>query len=190
MIDKAEGGVLFIDEVYSLGNKEQKDSFTKECIDTINQALTENTSKFLCIIAGYEKEVKECFFDYNQGLERRFPIRFNIKAYDSTELFAILRQFIESNGWTMDPKFTKSIIERNIKQFNYFGADMQSVFQKAKEAYSLRLMNETIDLINDTKTKFLTYEDLENGVANTLKQRQSISDGGDKKTPPYPYMYM
>jgi stage V sporulation protein K len=187
MIDKAEGGVLFIDEVYSLGNKEQKDSFTKECIDTINQALTENSSKFLCIIAGYEKEVEECFFAYNQGLERRFPIRFKIESYDSVELFAILQQFVDVNGWVMDPTFTKSIIEKNVKQFKFFGADMQSVFQKAKEAYSLRLMKETIILSNVTEKKLLTCEDLENGVNFILEQRQLVSS---KETPPYPYMYM
>ena len=78
-INEAEGGVLFIDEVYSLGNKKKSDSFTKECIDTINQNLTEKGDKFLCIVAGYEKDVEECFFAYNRGLERRFPIRFKYR---------------------------------------------------------------------------------------------------------------
>ena len=69
-INEAEGGVLFIDEVYSLGNVRKSDAFTKECIDTINQNLTEKGDKFLCIIAGYKKDVEECFFAYNRGLEK------------------------------------------------------------------------------------------------------------------------
>ena len=53
-IDSCYGGVMFIDEAYSLGNNEGRDSFSKECIDTINQNLTENKGNFLCIIAGYK----------------------------------------------------------------------------------------------------------------------------------------
>jgi len=56
VIDSAKGGVLLIDEAYSLGNEEKKDSFAKECIDTINQNLTEGKGDFICIIAGYKEE--------------------------------------------------------------------------------------------------------------------------------------
>ena len=50
--NSAKGGVLLIDEAYSLGNEDKKDSFAKECIDTINQNLTEGKADFICIIAG------------------------------------------------------------------------------------------------------------------------------------------
>ena len=52
VIDEVIGGVLFIDEAYSLGNSEKRDSYSKECLDTINRNLTENGNKFICIIAG------------------------------------------------------------------------------------------------------------------------------------------
>ena len=52
-IDNAKDGILLIDEAYSLGNNELRDSFSKECIDTINQNLTENKINFICIIAVY-----------------------------------------------------------------------------------------------------------------------------------------
>ena len=58
------GGVLFIDEVYQLGNAEGRDSYSKECIDTINQNLTERQGKFICIIAGYKDSVEKCFFSF------------------------------------------------------------------------------------------------------------------------------
>ena len=56
VIDEVMGGVLFIDEVYALGNAEKKDSFSKECIDTLCEALTAHKDKFMVIIAGYERE--------------------------------------------------------------------------------------------------------------------------------------
>ena len=68
MINKCKGGVMFIDEAYSLGHKEGRDSFSKECLDVINQNLTENRD-FLCIMAGYEKELEKCVFSLNPGLK-------------------------------------------------------------------------------------------------------------------------
>ena len=91
VINSANGGVLFIDEVYSLGNSEKRDSFAKECIDTINQNLTENKGKFLCIVAGYKEDIDSCFFSYNQGLERRFPIKYQLDGYDAIELYDIFK---------------------------------------------------------------------------------------------------
>jgi SpoVK/Ycf46/Vps4 family AAA+-type ATPase len=58
-IDGAKGGVLLIDEAYSLGNPEGRDSYSKECIDTINQNLSEGKSEFICIIVGYKKALKD-----------------------------------------------------------------------------------------------------------------------------------
>jgi hypothetical protein len=81
VIDDAVGGVLFIDEAYSLGNADGGDSYAKECIDTINQNLTEKKNQLLVIIAGYENALEECFFAYNEGLNRRFPFRYTIDAY-------------------------------------------------------------------------------------------------------------
>jgi SpoVK/Ycf46/Vps4 family AAA+-type ATPase len=85
VIDECKGGIMFIDEAYSLGNKEGRDSFAKECIDTINQNLTERRD-FLCIIAGYRDALDDCFFSYNEGLKRRFSFRYDIEAYDANEL--------------------------------------------------------------------------------------------------------
>jgi len=81
IIKECTGGVLFIDEAYALGNPEKRDSFAKECIDTLCEALSDNKDNLMVIIAGYEKELKECFFAYNHGLESRFTCRFNTDDY-------------------------------------------------------------------------------------------------------------
>jgi hypothetical protein len=152
VIDKAEGGVLFIDEVYSLGNPGKRDVFTKECIDTINQNLTEKGDKFLCIIAGYEEDVEKCFFAYNKGLERRFPLRFKIDKYDSNELLLILKKFINEEFWKIeDDKYILKLLKDNKELFQYYGGDMKIIFQNAKKIFSLRLMNEKIDLVINDK---------------------------------------
>ena len=62
VINEANGGVLFIDEAYSLGNEGKKDTYSKECIDVLNQNLSENKKNIICIIAGYPDQLEKCFF--------------------------------------------------------------------------------------------------------------------------------
>lgn len=148
VINSAEGGVLFIDEVYSLGNKEKRDVFTKECIDTINQNLTEKSDKFLCIIAGYKNDVQDCFFSYNKGLERRFPIRFNLESYDENSLLEILFKFINEESWKFDNSNNENLlklIKDNKEILKFQAGDIRTIFQLSKENYSLRLFNQLIE---------------------------------------------
>ena len=102
VIDEADGGVLFIDEAYALGHEEMKESFSKECIDTINQNLSENKRKFICIIAGYPDELEKCFFSSNPGLKRRFPFKFKIDGYTPNELKDIFVKKINDIKWKLD----------------------------------------------------------------------------------------
>ena len=102
VIDSCYGGVLFIDEAYSLGNEEGRDSFSKECIDTINQNLTENKGNFLCIIAGYKESLEKCFFNYNDGLKRRFPFVYTVNKYTPTELYNIFERMVDKINWKLD----------------------------------------------------------------------------------------
>ena len=169
-IDEAEGGVLFIDEVYSLGNVRKSDSFTKECIDTINQNLTENGDKFLCIIAGYKKDVDECFFAYNRGLERRFPLRFNIEKYDHKELHEIFMKFVNEENWNLERRaFNPEDLKDNMELFKFYGGDMKTLFQSAKKFYSLRLMKESID--GKDINRLIKREDIKNAI-NSFKENR------------------
>ena len=176
-IDEAEGGVLFIDEVYSLGNKKKSDSFTKESIDTINKNLTEKGDKFLFIIAGYVQDVEECFFAYNRGLERRFPIRFNIDKYNHKDLYDIFLKFVNEEGWCLERNALNSdLIKENLELFKFFGGDMKTLFQSAKKYYSLRLMKESID--NSSNMKRLNKEDIDNSIKNfkELRKKEEVPD--------------
>jgi SpoVK/Ycf46/Vps4 family AAA+-type ATPase len=160
-IDNAKGGVLLIDEAYSLGNPEGRDSFSKECIDTINQNLSEEKSEFICIIVGYKNSLKNSFFSYNPGLERRFPFRYTIDEYTHKDLYNIFKKLLVDYKWEMiiDDQNGLKFFEENRKIFEFNGGDLETLIQCSKIAHSRRVF--TLEIPNKKK---LTIDDLENGL--------------------------
>jgi len=139
LIDSAKGGVLLIDEAYSLGNEERKDSFAKECIDTLNQNLTEGKGDFICIIAGYKEDLEKSFFGFNSGLERRFPYRFGIEEYSAVELGRIYRFILEKNDWSFELERENELVnflKENRENFKYNGGDLENLVHFTKLAYA------------------------------------------------------
>lgn len=152
VIDSALGGVLFIDEVYSLGNSEKKDSFAKECIDTINLNMSGASKPWLLIVGGYKEEIEKEFLAYNKGLERRFTVKLEINSYTANELYLILVKFINEESWTFDTNaITVKDIEENYSSFKYFGGDMRKLFQLTKEQYCVRMMKILHNITMDKK---------------------------------------
>ena len=149
VINEVSGGVLFIDEAYSLGNndgKESKDSFSKECIDILNQSLTEMRDNpddyFILMIAGYKEDLKKSFFALNDGLERRFTIHFTMESYSSQELIEIFKKKTHEAGWEIDEKaLSIEFMDKNKQYFKYAGGDMETLFVKCKIAHSKNLIN-------------------------------------------------
>lgn len=139
MIDSAKGGVLLIDEAYSLGNEEKKDSFAKECIDTLNQNLTEGKGDFICVIAGYKEDLEKSFFGFNSGLERRFPYRFSIEEYDAEQLTKIYKSILKKNDWLLEDNEEKdwlSFFKENRDSFKFNGGDLENLVHFSKLAYA------------------------------------------------------
>jgi len=131
---KAKNGVLFIDEAYSLGNMGNEDTYSKECIDIINKNLSENRDTVV-IIAGYEKEIEECFFRVNPGLKRRFPFTYKINGYSSDELSEILKYKISNDNWTIEQNEflqVKTYIKNNMDKFPNYAGDIETLIMKAK----------------------------------------------------------
>jgi hypothetical protein len=176
-IDKCKGGVMFIDEAYSLGNPEGRDSFAKECIDTINQNLTERRD-FLCIIAGYENALENSFFSFNEGLKRRFSFRYNIDKYTGEELCEIFQMKIKKEDWV----YTGSIDDLNkffIKHkdtFPRFGGDIETLFLKTKIMHSRRIMFK-----NPNMRKKLIFEDIKKGYDKFTSHRKEKDDSVPEK---------
>lgn len=157
VIDSVVGGVLFIDEVYSLGNEDKRDSFAKECIDTINLNMTRK-EPWLLIVGGYKEDIYNSFMCYNKGLERRFTVKLEINDYTSEELYKILLKFISEDNFNIDgDAINISDIEENKDMFKFYAGDMRKLYKKAKEYYSLRLMRESLELSDEKK--LLTRDD-------------------------------
>jgi len=160
VIKEAIGGVLFIDEAYALGNTEKRDSFSKECIDTLCEALSDNKENLMVIIAGYEKELKECFFNYNQGLDSRFVWRFKTDEYSGEDLYNIFIKKVKDIGWEIAEDSNVSIewFNKNKDHFKFYGRDIETVLAKTKIAHSRRVFCK-----NETEKKKLNLQDLEKG---------------------------
>lgn len=139
MVNSCLGGCLFIDEAYALGNIEKRDSFAKECIDTLCEALSFYKNDIMVIIAGYEKDLKDCFFAYNSGLESRFTWRFNTDNYDSKELNQIFHKKVNDISWSFSEEIPDIWFENKMEYFKYFGRDMETLLAKTKIAHSKRV---------------------------------------------------
>jgi SpoVK/Ycf46/Vps4 family AAA+-type ATPase len=147
-VKEAEGGVLFIDEAYSLGtSNSRKESYSETCLNTLNQLLSEKAGRFICIIAGYKDELKKSFF-INPGLERRFRLIFTIPQYKSSELVLIFNKMIIDDKWELADSIllnTKNnelltFINKNKNNFKFCGGDMQALLQNCRDAHSTRVI--------------------------------------------------
>jgi SpoVK/Ycf46/Vps4 family AAA+-type ATPase len=171
-IDECENGVLFIDEAYSLGNAEGKDSYSKECLDTLNANLTENKKNFICIIAGYEKSLDKCFFSYNEGLRRRFSFKYTINGYSPNELSNIFVKKLNDIKFDIDKINTKEIntfFEKNKDNFPHYAGDMETLVLNCKIAHSIRIFGQNdINLI-----KKISYDDIKDGLERFLLHRKN-----------------
>lgn len=176
-IDDAKGGVLLIDEAYSLGNPEGRDSYSKECIDTLNQNLSENKCDIICIIVGYKKDLKESFFSYNAGLERRFPFRYTIDEYDFKDLNNIFAKLVNEYKWEIkvDDKKLLNFFEENRETFAFNGGDLETLLQCSKIAHSKRVF-----CLPKAEKKKLTNDDIESGF-KIMCQNDEVKKRKDKK---------
>ena len=153
------GGVLFIDEAYSLGNAEKRDSFAKECLDTLCESLSNHKNELMVIIAGYEEELNNCFFSFNPGLRSRFTWNYKINEYSCEELKDIFIKKVNDNGWTISDEIKSKFFEDNKLLFKSFGRDIENFFSKIKIAHSRRVFC----LEDGEKTK-ITFKDIEKGL--------------------------
>ena len=171
VIDSAMGGVLFIDEAYSLGNESsgKQDSYSKECIDTINQNLSERAGQFICILAGYEDKLESCFFSCNSGLKRRFPWSYKLNEYTDKEMRQILFNKIYANFWYIYD--TDTIPEKWFKDkmdsFENQGGDMELLFVKIKIAHAKRVFG-----LPYKYKKFLIKNDFDEGYKLFMENKK------------------
>jgi SpoVK/Ycf46/Vps4 family AAA+-type ATPase len=171
IIDECLGGVLFIDEAYSLASGDREDSYSKECLDTLCEALSDHKNDLMVIIAGYEDELNETFFRVNKGLESRFIWRFTMEEYSSKELMEIFKKKINDIEWSLDCKDEKQLqkwFEDNKTTFKHFGRDMELLLTYVKIAHGSRIYMKTKEL-----RKNINFDDIKNGYDVFMKNKKT-----------------
>jgi chromosomal replication initiation ATPase DnaA len=163
------GGVLFIDEAYSLASHEHNDSFSKECLDILCEALSEHKDDLMVIIAGYEDELNETFFRVNPGLTSRFIWRFAMQPYTMKELVNIFNKMIIDQEWQLDKTFVlteKWFYERK-NNFSSYGRDIEALITYIKIAHGRRIYGDLTAV-----KKCITNDDLMNGYKHFVSNKK------------------
>jgi len=177
VIKECLGGVLFIDEAYALGSPDKRDSFSKECIDTLCEALSNHKDNLMVIIAGYETDLNECFFNYNQGLNSRFTWRFKTDDYTADDLYKIFIKKANDQQWSIsDNKNDINLkwFEKNKDVFKFYGRDIETLFAKVKIAHGRRVF-----CLDESEKKIVTIKDINKGLEMFIKNENNDSKKAD-----------
>lgn len=168
VIQQALGGVLFIDEAYSLVNDDQ-DSYGKEAIETILKAMEDHRDELIVIVAGYD-ELMHKFIDSNPGLRSRFNKYFHFPDYDGNDLLRIMERFCKTNGYTLSADAVPVLKEKFAQMFEnrreHFGnaRDVRNIFESAINHQANRLVLDND--ITDSELMELTKDDFMKAMEN------------------------
>ena len=170
LIDSAMGGVLFIDEAYTLKSNDQ-DSFGAEAIDTLLKRLEDDRGKFICIVAGYTDQMHD-FIDTNPGLKSRFTQTIHFEDYTPDELTEIFINLAKGKNFTVDEE-TRGAVHRQFEQL-YLRRDKN--FGNAREAR--RIFDQTVErqsqrLVEQVNDPNLNQEDMYRITTADLPMTQS-----------------
>ena len=108
VIEQAKGGVLFIDEAYSITENDHSDSYGRECLTELTKALEDYREDLVVIVAGYTEPMNK-FFESNPGLKSRFNTFIEFHDYSSSELDEILYSMCKNNDYLLDDKAKEKI---------------------------------------------------------------------------------
>ena len=162
-IDKAMGGILFIDEAYTLARSEGGNDFGQEAIDTILKAMEDHRDDFVVIVAGYT-DLMQKFINSNPGLKSRFNKYIEFPDYTAEELIAIFDMRCNKYGYVFTPEAREQvnaiIIEREKnKGPNFANArDVRNLFEKIITNQATRIAE--LAEPSDTDLTTITVDDL------------------------------
>ena len=157
-IKKALGGILFIDEAYSLARGGEKD-FGKEAIDSLVKGMEDHKDNLIIIMAGYKEEM-ENFLHTNPGLRSRFPIHIDFPDYQLNELLQIAKIMLSQRQYHMTEEAEEKLfnyIEKNVVLGHRYSGNarlVRNLIEKAIRQQAVRLM----PIANTTREQLLTIE--------------------------------
>lgn len=129
VIEKAKGGVLFIDEAYSITENDHSDSYGRECLTELTKALEDYRDDLVVIVAGYTEPMNK-FFDSNPGLKSRFNTFIEFDDYNSEELEEMLIRMCRNNDYVLSEKLKiniRSFLEKQVTNKDEYFANGRMV---------------------------------------------------------------
>ena len=166
LVKKALGGILFIDEAYSLGRGGEKD-FGKEAIDTLVKHMEDKQHEFILILAGYSKEMDD-FLQLNPGLHSRFPIVIDFPDYSVPQLMEIANIMLRDKEYLLSNDAEKKLenhlhdIKNNWSPISFSnGRYIRNIIEKTIRAQAMRLL--MTDSYDKHELQTLRSQDLQFG---------------------------
>lgn len=169
-INAAHGGVLFIDEAYSLADQYEND-FGKEAIETLLKGMEDCRENLVVIAAGYEKEM-DAFIHSNPGLESRFHRVIHFEDYTSEQMMEIFLYFCKEKGYVPEPKLVallKAYFTKYPSSLSGNARGVRNLFERTVIAQENRLMKLDKSERTPEKMALLLTEDLAVGLRNDYK---------------------
>lgn len=177
LCDRALGGCLFIDEAYALCSGEG-DTFGQEALSTLIARIENDRGKFVCILAGYSREMAE-LMDSNPGLRSRFGGTIKFPQYTPDELVLIARKLAHEADYHWKNE-AEELLRRELgvllgQRDEHWGngREVRGIFERCLRAQAVRLSGKTndVDLMRE-----LTAEDLEQALATYRRERDADRD--------------
>ena len=165
LIDSAVGGILFIDEAYTL-NQGQNDTYGSEAVATLLKRMEDERGRMVVIIAGYKDEMKK-FFELNSGLESRFNRELFFLDFTAEDLASIFRQTAKKNKYVLSKdvehwleSYIRVMTKNRGKNFGN-GRWVRNLFEKTVERQSLRV----VDLKDPSPEELVTIRMKDVGIS-------------------------
>ena len=173
VINQAMGGVLFIDEAYSLNSS---DNYSSECISTLIKAMEDHRDNLCVILAGYPKDMEK-LIEANKGFQSRIQFYIDFPDYSEEELFSIFNNMLEQEQFKLDKKCKNAILEyfsneiRNNKDNFSNGRLARNLFEKVKFEQATRITEQ-----NSKDYDLITTADV-TAVINKIKTKPKAMIG-------------
>lgn len=156
VVNKAMGGILFIDEAYTLATKNNDNSYNGECIATLIKAMEDYRDNLVVIFAGYTKEMQD-FLDSNSGILSRIGYTFEFEDYTNEELIQIFKNMVSKSGFILDDdavEVVNKLIDENRGTKNFGNARfIRNVYEKTIINHARNTKNNKKKSILKTITK-------------------------------------
>ena len=169
-VNNAVGGILFIDEAYSLISDDSRD-YGAKVIDVLVNQMDIHKHDLCVIFAGYKEEMLE-FLNINPGLESRIPFKINFKDYSNDELLEIFNKMINDSKFYLEEGLEELLLKHFEEARKYKNFGNARYIRNFVERLKIKQANRLIDENSNDLYKF-TKEDIE----NTIKSMKKIKSG-------------